>query len=761
MNFSIGHAILSAYPETAIGIVVASFDNSKPSAVVDGLKRELGTLANKQGVCKDHPNIKAWQGVYKTFGVNPKELRSSVDALVRRVVDNKGMWHISPAVDLYNCVSVLSVLPMGGYDLDKLAGRSIQIRFAHAGESFIPLGKQVPVTADPKHVVYAAGDDIISWLWNHKDAAQTAIDGSTKRAVFFIDTTEKPHHWSLQQTIDFLAVCLEGMGGVVHQKAIANASHAQVALVDAPTTTTTKKATLEELLVAMPADYAAPLVAPQPEHKAAVAAEATSQEHELRKAKVAALQQEGIRAWPSYKHVSHTTVQALADFQVRQDNSAVYELAGRLMTRRDHGKTFFANLQDRAGKLQLYIKKDVLGEQAFEHFKKHTDLGDIVWVSGTLFVTKMGEVTLEVKQLELLSKCLHPLPEKFHGLTDVEQRYRHRYLDLMTNAETREKFRRRSGIVHAIRHFLQGHDFLEVETPMLHPIPGGAAARPFTTHHNAYNMDLFLRIAPELYLKRLVVGGFERVFEINRNFRNEGVSTRHNPEFTMLEFYLAHGDVQTGIKLTEQLLQSVVEANFGGTHKVPFQGKELDFTAPFKQLTVEQSLLEIGGLRSEEIAPMGIDATLAKYDAQVHTGAGHGAKLFALFEACVEQKIVQPTFIVGYPLEVSPLAKRDPNNPELAARFELFICGMEFANGFTELNDPFDQAERFKAQAAARAGGNDEAHYYDADFIRALEYGLPPTVGVGIGIDRLVMLLTDTATIKDVILFPTLKLTHE
>ncbi len=485
-----------------------------------------------------------------------------------------------------------------------------------------------------------------------------------------------------------------------------------------------------------------------------------SEEHELRKAKIVSMQQEGISPWPAYKPVSHTTTQALADFTQQQDATIVYSLAGRMMTRRDHGKTFFVNIQDRDGTIQLYMKKDEVGEAVFEHFKKHTDLGDIVWASGSLFVTKMGETTLHVKEFMLLSKCLHPLPEKFHGLTDVEQRYRQRYLDLISNHETREKFKKRSGIIQAIRNFLQGHDFLEVETPMLHPIPGGAAARPFVTHHNAYNMELFLRIAPELYLKRLVIGGFERVFEINRNFRNEGVSTRHNPEFTMLEFYMAHGDVHAGIDLTQKLLQHAVEANFG-THQVPFQGKIIDFTAPFKQLTVEESLIEIGGLHAKDFSPEHINGTIAKHGAEIRITASHGEKLFALFEACVEQKIVQPTFIVGYPIEVSPLSKRDPNNPELAARFELFICGMEFANGFTELNDPFDQAERFKGQVNARTAGDSEAHHYDADYIKALEFGLPPTVGVGIGIDRLVMVLTDTASIKDVILFPTLKASHE
>jgi len=483
-------------------------------------------------------------------------------------------------------------------------------------------------------------------------------------------------------------------------------------------------------------------------------------EHEVRLSKVTKMQEEGIQPWPSFTHTDISTVQAaLAEFASNPTVEKEFSLAGRLMSHRDHGKTFFCNLQDRSGNIQLYIKKDVIGDNVFEQFKKYVDVGDIIWVKGSLFVTKMGETTLKVNQFELESKCLFPLPEKFHGLTDIEQRYRQRYLDLISNPESREKFKKRSLIVQAIRNFLQNKDFLEVETPMLHPIPGGAAARPFVTHHNAYDMDLYLRIAPELYLKRLVVGGLDRVFEINRNFRNEGVSTRHNPEFTMLEFYMAYGDYNAGMEITEQLLQDAVLKNFDNL-KLQFQDHVVDFSAPFKRLTVEESLIEIAGLTKDQISEKNIDALMTQHKIVVHKTAGYGVKLFALFEAFVESKIVQPTFIIGYPIEVSPLAKRDAHNPNVAARFELFMCGMEFANGFSELNDPFDQAARFKAQADAREGGDQEAHHYDADYIKALEFGLPPAVGVGIGIDRLVMILTNTSAIKDVILFPTLKMSH-
>ncbi len=487
--------------------------------------------------------------------------------------------------------------------------------------------------------------------------------------------------------------------------------------------------------------------------------ENVSQEHEIRVAKVKHLKENGISAWSTSEKVANTAQEAINAFEKDPSTTSSFTVAGRLMLVRDHGKTFFAKLQDRSGSIQLYIKQDIVGANAFEEFKRDIDTGDIILATGSVFLTKTGEKTLKVESFKLLSKCLHPLPEKFHGLVDVEQRYRQRYLDIMVNQESAEKFKKRSHIVQAIRSFLHNKEFLEVETPMLHPIPGGAAAKPFITHHNAYDMQLFLRIAPELYLKRLVVGGFERVFEINRNFRNEGVSTRHNPEFTMLEFYMAHGNYLDGMTLTEQLMQHAVKQNFSSL-EIPFQSHILNFTAPFKRLTLEESLIEIGGLDKKDLQLETIKKTVAKHNLEIPGNPDHGMMLFALFEAIVESKIVQPTFIIGMPISISPLAQRDEHNPEFAARFELFMVGMELANGFSELSDPFDQAERFKGQVASREAGDHEAHHYDADYIHALEYGLPPTVGVGIGLDRLVMLLTNTASIKDVILFPTLKSTH-
>ncbi|MFC1854395.1 lysine--tRNA ligase [Candidatus Dependentiae bacterium] len=496
-----------------------------------------------------------------------------------------------------------------------------------------------------------------------------------------------------------------------------------------------------------------------PSSKSGALQEDLSKEHEIRVSKVSHLRDAGIEAWPEFKEVASQAVtlrEIGKKLKPGEESKEAFTFAGRTMAKRGHGKTMFCNLQDITGTLQVYFKKDLVGEKPFENLENFLDVGDIIWVSGSLFLTKTGEPTIKVNEWTLLSKCLHPLPEKHHGLTDTEQRYRQRYLDLISNSESKERFIARSKIVQSIRKFLTEKNFLEVETPMLQPIPGGASARPFVTHHNAYDIDLYLRIAPELYLKRLVVGGLERVFEINRSFRNEGVSTKHNPEFTMLEFYMAHGNYQDGIKNTEELIRTATK-NVSNDMKVSFGEHVLDFSKPFEQMTILDSIVKIGGVDKDALSETNIDSTMKENSVELYPGASHGEKLFALFEELVEHKIVQPTFIIGYPIEVSPLAKRDPKDKNVAARFELFVAGMELANGFTELNDPFDQAERFKKQVEARERGDEEAQYFDADYVRALEYGLPPTVGVGIGIDRLVMFLTNTPTIKDIILFPTMK----
>ena len=433
------------------------------------------------------------------------------------------------------------------------------------------------------------------------------------------------------------------------------------------------------------------------------------------------------------------------------------KVAGRIVLKRVMGKASFATIQDVSGRLQVFVSNDVTGEEVHKEFK-HWDIGDIVGCEGVLFKTKTDELTVHCKQIRLLTKSLRPLPEKFHGLTDVEQKYRQRYLDLITNEQTRQTFVARSKMVQSIRNYMVHHGFLEVETPMMHPIPGGAAAKPFKTHHNALDMELFLRIAPELYLKRLVVGGFEKVFEVNRNFRNEGLSPRHNPEFTMMEFYEAYTEYRKLMDFTEGLLRHSAREALG-TETFTYQGRTLSLAEPFARLTIVGAINKYNpGISFEQLNDIEwLKAKLTQFKVEVKPHMGIGSLQLALFDETTEAQLWEPTFIIDYPAEVSPLARRNDANPEITERFELFIVGREIANGFSELNDPEDQAARFLEQAQAKDAGDEEAMYFDADYVRALEYGLPPTGGCGIGIDRLVMLLTDSASIRDVILFPQMR----
>jgi len=437
-----------------------------------------------------------------------------------------------------------------------------------------------------------------------------------------------------------------------------------------------------------------------------------------------------------------------------ESDSVQVKVAGRMMSKRVMGKASFAHLQDMSGLIQLFVKKDGLGEEGYSEFK-NLDLGDIIGAEGKLFITKTGELSIHVSKLVLLTKSLRPLPEKFHGLTNQETRYRQRYLDLITNEDTRKVFATRSRIIDFIRNYLKGCSFVEVETPMMHAIPGGATARPFATHHNALDMDLYLRVAPELYLKRLVVGGIEKVFEINRSFRNEGLSTRHNPEFSMLEFYQAYADYNDMMDLTEDMMRSLVLELTGET-SVSYQGGEYDFGKPCKRMTVIESIMHFNPVLSAEelMDPNKVKTIADKLKVSVEPGFGPGKVQIEIFEKTVESKLMEPTFITQYPTEVSPLARRNNDDAFFTDRFEFFVGGREIANGFSELNDPDDQAERFRKQAEDKAAGDIEAMHYDEDYITALEYGMPPTAGEGIGIDRLVMLLTDSPTIRDVILFP-------
>ncbi|MEN1727810.1 MAG: lysine--tRNA ligase [Pseudomonadota bacterium] len=486
-----------------------------------------------------------------------------------------------------------------------------------------------------------------------------------------------------------------------------------------------------------------------------------------RREKLGQLRAQG-QVYPNDWRVSHQASELLERFadadtwtqEALEGVDETFALAGRILSRRIMGKAAFVHIQDRSGdRFQLYLRRDDLPEGVYQSFKGW-DIGDIVGAAGGVMRTRTGELSLHASDLRLLVKSLRPLPEKWHGLSDQETRYRQRYVDLIVNPEVRDTFVRRFQIIRAIRQFMDGQGFLEVETPMMHHIPGGATARPFVTHHNALDLELYLRVAPELHLKRLVVGGLEQVYEINRNFRNEGVSTRHNPEFTMLEFYWAHADYHDLIRLTEEMLRTVV-ATLPGVEegKVNYQGEVLDFSGSYRQVSVSDAVLDaFPELSAADLRKTDVLADLCRANGlHVEASWGWGRLMMELFDARVEATLIQPTFVTGYPIEVSPLSRRNDEDPELADRFEMFIAGREIANGFSELNDPEDQAERFRAQVAARDAGDTEAMHFDHDYIRALEYGMPPAAGQGVGIDRLVMLLTDSPSIRDVLLFPYLR----
>lgn len=476
---------------------------------------------------------------------------------------------------------------------------------------------------------------------------------------------------------------------------------------------------------------------------------------QIRRNKLDQFRQEGIDPFGGKFNRTHKAAEIIENFESLENIKVV--IAGRIMAKRNMGKATFAHIQDVSGRIQVYVRVNEVGQDAYDVFTRF-DIGDIIGVAGKVFKTQKGEISVWAEEITLLSKSLRPLPEKWHGLKDVELRYRQRYVDLIVNPEVKDVFITRSRIIRAIRNYLDKLGFLEVETPMMHPIPGGAAARPFITHHNTLDMDLYLRIAPELYLKRLLVGGLEQVYEINRNFRNEGISTKHNPEFTMLELYKAYADYNDIMELTENLIATVAQEVLG-TMVIEYEGEKIDLTPPWTRIPMLEAIKKETGLDFTQIKSdaEAIDAA-RKIGLNVEDGTARGTIINEVFEEYVEPKLIQPTFITDYPLEISPLAKKKKDQPEYTDRFEAFIYGREMANAFSELNDPIDQEQRFRKQVEQRAKGDDEAHRMDEDYINALEYGMPPAGGLGIGIDRLVMLLTNSSSIRDVLLFPQMKI---
>ena len=474
----------------------------------------------------------------------------------------------------------------------------------------------------------------------------------------------------------------------------------------------------------------------------------------VRREKLAQYEEDNIYPFGQRFVVQHKALQIKDEFRDFDGQPVV--IAGRLMTIRSHGKTAFANLRDLSGDIQVYFRKDVMGEEAYKYVKM-LDMGDIVGIEGHVFKTQKGEITVKVNKLTLLSKSLRPLPEKWHGLKDTELRYRQRYVDLIVNPSVRDTFVKRTKIVAKIREYLNSKQFMEVETPMMHAIPGGAAARPFITHHNALDIDIYMRISPELYLKRLIVGGLERVYEINRSFRNEGVSIRHNPEFTMMESYQAYGNFEDAIALTEGVVSYCAQEVLGTT-KINYQGMDIDLTPPWNRITMQEGIKQYTGEDFDAIETLSEARAIAdRLNVEYGEADGIGKIMNLCFEEYVEENLMQPTVVYGHPVEISPLAKQNREKPLTTERFEIFIYGRELANGYSELNDPIDQKQRFETQLKEREAGDDEAHRMDEDFVTALEYGLPPTAGLGIGIDRLVMFLTDSASIRDVLLFPLMK----
>jgi lysyl-tRNA synthetase, class II len=746
MLFKISPDILRDFPSLKIGIISACGISNKQqnNEVAHALHKQqevIKTIGKEK--LTHHPYLQSWRNAYKKFGAKPKEYLSSIDNMVHRILKDKPIRSINTLVDLYNLISLKYLLPLGSEDLEQIVG---DLELTYAGNHEAPvtvLGETAARSPEPGEVIYKDKLGTICRRWNWREVERTKITEQTQNALIVLEALAPADQAVLEIATHELAQLIEKYCGGTITLTIVDVQNSEIKLKEHGSCIK-----LEPIQASRIKLYDVYTIGSHEEK------EHTVPEHAIRVEKVKKMRELGIEPWPDNKPVAHTCCQVIQEYT--EHSERVFTIAGRVMSMRIHGKTAFGHIQDDTGKLQIYIKKDLLGDEQFKRFEEFIDIGDIIWCSGTAFVTKTGEITLQVTAYTLLSKCLFPLPEKFHGLTDIETKYRHRYLDLMTNSETRERFIKRSQIVRTMRRYLDDHGYIEVETPMLHPIAGGAAARPFVTHHNALGTDFFLRIAPELYLKRLVVGGLERVYEINRNFRNEGISTRHNPEFTMIEFYTAYQDYTYSMNFVEKLLQSVAQTACGKL-QVTYGNYSIDFST-FERLTIKQSVIKYGNLSEHDLSQDIIDMTLAKLGFVPDSPtATVGAKIYLLFEKLVEHKLIQPTFIIDFPIEISPLAKRDSRNPLIAPRYELFIGGMEIANSYNELNDPFDQADRFKEQLESHRAGNLEAHQYDTDFVHALEYGLPPTVGVGVGIDRLVMLLTGSTSIKEIILFPTLK----
>lgn len=776
MLLRISPEILRNFSGFKLGIISAcGIDNTRSDNQVKQMLQEQQEVIKKidKQILLEHPYLVSWRNAYKKFGSNPKEYPPSVDNMVQRIIKGNEIRSISTVVDLYNFISLKYLLPLGGEDIDAVLGNIVLTIAGNDEKPVKVLGDAQEKAPVPGEVIYKDDLSTICRRFNWRGVERTKVTSDTKNAVLILEVLSPADSAVLEVATTELARLIEKYCGGTITIEFLDKDKLEVPIKKGQSCIRLQDFNKDKTLI-----YDVYTLG----HLNKENVEHVIPEHQVRIEKVKRMRELSIEPWPDNKEVNATCAQIIKEFennektnnntdnlnsnldkknkqidesQEKSEQQIKYSIAGRIMNLRAHGKTIFGNLQDNSGNIQIYIKKDTVGDEKFKQFEDFIDIGDILWCEGTPFKTKTGEITLNVERYTLLSKCLYPLPEKFHGLTHIETKYRQRYLDLMTNNQTKDRFIKRSHIVRFMREYLDNHGYIEVETPMLHPIAGGAAARPFITHHNALSTDLFLRIAPELYLKRLVVGGLDKVYEINRNFRNEGISTRHNPEFTMLEFYTAYQDYNFSMDFVEDMMRQIIQ-KVCGTLNVTFGNYSIDFSK-FLRINAKEAVIRYGNLSEQSISKEYIDSTLEKYSVAYNSNLSLNEKIFLLFEAVAESKLIQPTFIIDFPIELSPLAKRDSKNPSIAPRFELFIAGMEISNSYNELNDPFDQASRFKDQLKSHQAGNLEAHQYDADYVHTLEYGLPPTVGVGIGIDRFVMLLTNSTSIKEVILFPTLK----
>lgn len=675
--------IFSDYPGVIVGVVVAhNVNNSVVQADVKQLRQQAQANLRMHFTpnrLAEHAYIIPWIAAYKHFGAKPKKHIPSVLNLGQRALQGS-MPSINCLVDMYNIVSLKYLLPAGGEDLDTILG-NIELTKAGENEKAINLlGDNSPTRPEVGEVIYKDDNGAICRRWNWKEAERTKITSQTSNAIFVIEGLPPVDRNTIEMAINDLAQMIERYCGGTATVAILDESQQQIVLrrEDEFVLLSTKK----EVSPPSYDIYGKAAAAQAPiEHSDQSAA---SEEYHIRVRKVDELRAQAIEPWPQGNAVNTTCNDIIHEFK-EDVQSPLYEVSGRVLAIREHGKSIFVQLQDGTGRLQLYFKEDVIGGLLFDQFKRFIDIGDIIWVSGTTFKTRTGEITLKVSSYALHSKCLHPLPEKFHGLTDVETKYRQRYLDLITNPESKARFIKRSHAIKEMRRFLDEHDFIEVETPMLHPIPGGATARPFVTHHNTLHEELYLRIAPELYLKRLVIGGMERVYEINRNFRNEGMSTKHNPEFTMVEFYAAYLDYQYMMSFVEQMLRTIAQ-HVCMTTVLSFGDRIIDFTQPFTRLTMREAVMKYAHCTEYDVSAEGIDALLAQHAIlfERQDSASWGQKLFVLFEELVESNLIQPTFITEFPVEVSPLAKRNAHDKSIVDRFELFVAGMELSNSFNE-----------------------------------------------------------------------------